>query len=81
MTDRPILCTPPAFPEYEPDALFRCRSNPNHGRFRRDRLPAYRGHLYCPRCGRGQFSDLEFVGRESDRKSRNIDQMEDENHG
>ncbi len=54
------------YPEYAPDALFQCGQNKAHGQFRRDRLPTYRGALYCPRCGRAQFSDLKFVGRESD---------------
>lgn len=37
------------FPEYEPDALFRC--NMGCGTERRDRLGTFRGQLFCKRCG------------------------------
>ena len=57
------------YPEYEPDALFRCRRVRGHGIIRRDQLGSYRGSIYCISCGIHYFPDLEFIGRESDIKS------------
>lgn len=53
------------FPEYEPDALFKCGNNRRHGTHRRDSLPNYKGRLDCYGCRReGIRPNMIFVGLE-----------------
>lgn len=39
---------PVKYPEYEPDAMFRCSRG--CGAFRRDQCGTHRGRLHCPSC-------------------------------
>lgn len=39
---------PTRYPEYEPDAVFRCSQG--CGKFRRDRCGVFRGSIHCPVC-------------------------------
>lgn len=51
------------YPEYEPDAMFRCSRG--CGSFRRDRCGVFRGQLHCPRCNYQWTLTYEPAGREA----------------
>jgi len=47
------------YPEYDPNALFKC--DQGCGTFRRDKCGVFRGRLHCPAC---RFQDtLSFTDR------------------